>query len=128
MSTTTVSKHCAYMRLWRTARKQAFRDSRGNACERCGSTENLELHHRNPDEKLSNKFWAWREQPREEGLAKCDLLCRKCHFKETVKTRGFYRYAHGTVLCYDKTKCRCELCRTAKAVSDPRRGHGHKRK
>ena len=104
-----------YQRQWRNRRRDEYLARYGNKCGRCGSQDNLEFHHRNRDEKVSHKIWTFSIQRIEAELAKCDLLCMKCHFVETAKERGYYQYVHGTHTCYTKTKCRCELCRAANA-------------
>ena len=52
---------------WWRARKAAIVRYRGERCERCGSTDSLELHHRTY-ERLG------RERPED-----VELLCHRCH-------------------------------------------------
>lgn len=59
---------------------------RGNCCEICGSTKNLDLAHRVPSEKkenmgqlLTRPDYMLNEECKEEE-DKTDLLCRSCHF------------------------------------------------
>jgi|ERR1700676_5646895 hypothetical protein len=57
----------------------------GCKCETCGSQEDLQFHHRDPETKCftladgssfsDQKFW--------NEVLKCELLCRKCHEKLT---------------------------------------------
>jgi hypothetical protein len=62
-------------------------------CRQCGSKERLEIDHKNPDDKVSHAVWSWRKEKREAELAKCQVLCYKCHKRKTAKqmsekTRG----------------------------------------
>lgn len=81
--------------------------SKGGACERCGSSEHLQMHHRDKDQKESHAVWGWRKERRDAELAKCDLLCRKCH----IEHHNQERIRHG--ICRFQTGCRCEVCRAA---------------
>lgn len=67
------------------ARKRAviadYRAARG--CRRCGTTENLHLHHRDPVSKVAevsaliDNRASWTRIMAE--VAKCDVLCAACH-------------------------------------------------
>ncbi len=99
-----------YMRNLRNKRKELARQFLGNKCVNCGSTENLEFDHIDPNNKedvLVNlaarsleKFW--------QEVVKCQLLCRSCHQEKTNRDNGWgvehnqNRYSHG---------CRCNECR-----------------
>lgn len=50
-------------------------------CVDCGSTTNLDFHHRNPEEKSCNVATATMHSFRRfiEEVEKCDVLCRSCH-------------------------------------------------
>lgn len=54
-------------------------------CKECGSWENLELDHVNPEEKESHSIWSWREDRRLAELSKCQVLCYECHKIKTAK-------------------------------------------
>lgn len=62
----------------RKARRKAefFSDK---SCKRCGTTNNLVLHHRNPNNKKDHRIWSWKLERRLEEIAKCDVVCDKCH-------------------------------------------------
>lgn len=78
-----------YQRHWMASRRQAVLDHFGNACQRCGNAERrLEIHHRNPAEKVSHKFYNWAWNRIYPELAKCELLCSDCHM---THTREFLR-------------------------------------
>jgi hypothetical protein len=102
--------------LRKTRRDEAIA-KRGGCCIKCGSTVNLEFHHRNRDEKevSISHIWLGSEKNREKELAKCDLLCTKCHDLETAKERGWGTSPHGTKTSYDHYGCRCKACSSARA-------------
>lgn len=61
----------------------------GGKCVICGSTENLELDHKDPDDKsfTITKLWSVPEDEFKREVKKCRLLCRKDHLKHTGKQR-----------------------------------------
>lgn len=67
-----------WTKLWRKNRKDKWFNEHG-PCQRCGSWNNLEIHHRDPSQKVSNAVWSWSEDRRNVELEKCDVLCRDCH-------------------------------------------------
>lgn len=97
-------------------RAQAIAE-RGGHCLNCGSTLNLEFHHRDRKQKENHRIWSWTVERRKAELAKCDLLCRTCHQKETAREKAEERakHLHGTLASYKSNGCRCENCRTANA-------------
>jgi hypothetical protein len=66
-----------YQREW-IARRRAewFKDKR---CIDCGKTDNLEIDHRDPSQKVSHSIWSWSLERRDEEAAKCDVRCHACH-------------------------------------------------
>jgi 5-methylcytosine-specific restriction endonuclease McrA len=93
------------------------REKLGGRCAQCGSTDELQIDHIAPGTKsfvlskgasVSAKRW-------EEELAKCQLLCSKCHETKTNKDlkRQSGKDKHGTVS--SRRYCACELCRKAHA-------------
>lgn len=97
-----------YQRQWMAQRRAAWLE--GKACGQCGATSDLQIHHRDPAQKVTHALWSWREARRLDELAKCDILCRPCHEEHHAQqTRR-----HGTVSRYSKG-CRCGLCTVAKA-------------
>lgn len=78
----------------------------GHQCIRCGSSENLEIHHVDPTQKqfdLTPEFSRpWKEIQAE--LKKCQPLCNTCHVNE-------HRSTHGSLGMYSHYKCRCQLCK-----------------
>ena len=71
----------------RHARRKLLIEMLGGKCVRCGATERLHFDHINPLEKsfdigrsLDNSMYKL-----EPELAKCQLLCPKCHLDKTFK-------------------------------------------
>ncbi len=83
---------------------------------RCGSIDKLELHHKNPEEKVSHKIWSWSKERREKEAQKCEVLCHKCHREETRRYFGWY-LKHGTTTGYNGYGCRCRACKEANKLS-----------
>jgi hypothetical protein len=79
-----------YTRKWVAARRAAF--FKDKSCVKCGSIERLELDHIDPKQKRrksDHALWSWTEHKRNEEIAKCQVLCHKCHLEKT-KTDGVY--------------------------------------
>lgn len=95
----------------------------GSVCAECGTTNNLQFDHVDSTTKLFDvsvgmrAFKIWFDE-----IKKCQLLCRPCHIKKTIKneeTAGQKKYGslrHGTYTMYMKGKCRCDDCRSAYSV------------
>ena len=63
----------------------------GGKCVECGCTETLEFDHIDPSTKSFN-IAAGYTKPKEvllEEVAKCQLLCQKCHIKKTKRDAKF---------------------------------------
>lgn len=67
----------------RKNRLQEAKDYLGNICWCCGATENLQFDHINPLEKSYNISTNFFRQDVDEELAKCQLLCSRCHLEKT---------------------------------------------
>ena len=80
--------------------RQHFLDYLGGKCECCGTTENLEFDHIDPNSKHLNFTSLIPETPPGypytelvlEEADKCQLLCKSCHEKKT------YTLDHDTIL------------------------------
>jgi len=105
-----INKQREYQRRWLRRRRESFLADK--KCERCNKTSNLELHHRDPDKKISHRVWGWSDKRREKELEKCDTLCVDCH-KEITVDQLTVEHVHGTPYCYRSFDCRCHKCREA---------------
>lgn len=100
-----------YQREWVQKRREKYLKEYG-PCVLCDTEENLEIHHKNPDEKTSHRIWSWSDARIRAELKKCKILCRSCHTKiHTGETRK--SIVHGTRNGYDRHGCRCDLCKQA---------------
>lgn len=97
-----------YQRKWIANRRRAWLAANG-PCVKCGGTTKLQVDHIDPNKKDSHRIWSWSLPRREAELAKCQVLCAKCH---DLKTRGVRQ--HGTQAMYRRLGCRCEKCRAWK--------------
>lgn len=98
-----------YARKWVAARRAAwFADK---VCVVCGTNENLELHHINPETKVSHNIWSWSFVRRDEELLKCEVRCTEHHMVKTKEQLSF-PLIHGTAEGYRKL-CRCRPCTDA---------------
>lgn len=101
---------------WRKAhrieRKKWARSYLGGKCVQCGSKDNLEFDHIDPKTKLFNICSSdlSKDKLRDE-LAKCQLLCKRCHLKKTYT--DWHEPTHGTPSMYTNYKCRCDECKRA---------------
>lgn len=74
-----------YQRKWVAARRLQGLEYLGGCCVKCGSTERLEVDHKDPTEKWSHRIWSYSWKRIYAELDKCRLLCRVCH-EEKSKT------------------------------------------
>ena len=100
------NKQRSYQKTWiRTRRDEYFKNKK---CEWCGSVTRMEIHHEDPKDKIAHAIWSWKKERRDAELAKCIVLCQKCH-------RAFHHppmpLIHGTCNAYREKKCRCKECR-----------------
>jgi hypothetical protein len=111
-----------YVRQWMAKRRAAF--FAGKSCVDCGSTEQLEIDHVDPTQKVAHRIWSWRKDRRELELAKCVVRCRSCHRIKTNRDNGWNR--HG-LNGYEYWHCRCVVCRAANAANQRRKRERRKR-
>ena len=71
------SRQRDYQKAWKRARKAEFLGSA--RCYNCGSTEDLQLHHLDPEQKQSHRIWSWSRERILTELSKCVILCYECH-------------------------------------------------
>jgi hypothetical protein len=88
-------------------------------CVDCGSFKKLEVHHEDKTKKVTHRLWSWSEKRRLEELAKCCVLCKRCHQRRTSRDRRSH-LKHGMRGLY-KLGCRCDLCRWANAEHNRKR-------
>lgn len=101
-----------YMRDYMLARYHERRNSAiiflGEKCVVCGTTENLELDHIDPELKTISlsKMWSCSKEKYDSEIKLCQLLCTEHHKEKTVREKSV---GHGQGLT-GKRNCRCELC------------------
>lgn len=85
-----------YQKQWMSARRQAWIESHG-PCQSCGSSENLEVDHKDPRTKQYEpaQIWSRKAEDREIELAKCQVLCAPCHKRKTL-TEDSFRHPRGS--------------------------------
>lgn len=71
----------------------------GGVCAHCGTTENLEFDHIDPQTKTSpiNALLSYRWERIVEELNKCQLLCSACHLKKSQIDESH--------VCGERVKC-----------------------
>lgn len=79
-----------YQRRWIAKRREDW--FRGQICLHCESSEELELHHQDPTQKVSHRIWSWSKVRREEELRKCVVLCKECHYTQDTRRRSETNY------------------------------------
>lgn len=112
MSYKDLDKQREYQRKWTARRRADF--LQGKKCP-CGSVEKLELHHREPRHKTDHRIWSWTLERRTAEIAKCDVLCRKCH-ENATRIQLERSLQHATEWGYRHHRCRCELCTIAHSL------------
>lgn len=60
---------------WKTKKEKLYRKKKNQYCRKCGSTKNLQVHHKTYKTKYGQSVLF------EESLGKLVVLCRKCHNK-----------------------------------------------
>jgi hypothetical protein len=113
-------------RCW-SRRAQAI-EQLGGKCVICGSTEDLEFDHIDAstvDHRVRGSMWTVSEERLQAELAKCQLLCHKCHREKTIRNKetgggsnriSYELYYHGSARMYLYKKCRCDWCTKAKKL------------
>ena len=61
---------------WRIRKQKLYKDPQNQACQRCGSTKNLQVHHKRYRNKYGKVILF------EEHQSALTVLCRECHEKE----------------------------------------------
>lgn len=114
-----VKKKDYYKDRYNLLKKKVF-DHLGNKCVTCGSTLKLEvdhIDHKNKNFTIFSSTWDRPWEETKEELNKCQLLCKNCHLRKTVKDRNYVFVKdtdiHGTLSSY--RYCKCDQCRKAKS-------------
>jgi 5-methylcytosine-specific restriction endonuclease McrA len=102
-----------YQRQWLARKREKAIHEYGGVCSQCGSSEDLEFDHINPELKARNigAIWSYSWENIRDELAKCQLLCVDCH---KAKTRETSYKGHGCEHRY-RDGCRCQPCKDAHA-------------
>lgn len=98
-----------YIRQWMQRRRDDWMN--GKLCGACGAAEQLQIDHIDPKGKIEHRVWGWTRKRREAELAKCQVLCSRCHHEKTARYNGWKQ--HGTMTMYRNQGCRCDECRRA---------------
>lgn len=91
--------------------RQEWVDANG-PCVKCGSSVDLEVDHIDRSQKAYNPRALWslaeNNQKRIDELAKCQVLCEKCHKEKTREESKTNK--HGTYAMRNTWNCRCDKC------------------
>ena len=103
----------AYQNKWLQNRRAEWIEANG-PCKKCGTWDNLEIDHIDPSEKEVRiaTIWSRKKEFRDAELAKCQVLCKTCHFKKTSKENK--EFGHGTPIKY--ATCDCVVCNQMKNI------------
>jgi 5-methylcytosine-specific restriction endonuclease McrA len=107
-------------------RQQAIK-ALGGRCKQCGSKNDLQFDHIDPESKAFPPFKGWPSNERFwKEVSRCQLLCPPCHEVKTCQDAGKNRAkgGHGSISSY--RYCHCTLCKAAKAAYS-RKLRAHKR-
>lgn len=112
-----LSEQQNYQLNWIRKRRDEWINENG-PCKICGSNEDLEIDHINPNDKEINisRIWSRKKEIRDKELSKCQVLCSDCHWRKTQKQR--YNLIHGTITGYKNYFCRCVLCTKAQVEAN----------
>lgn len=102
-----------YMAKRYTKRREAELSRLGGKCIKCGDTESLHFHHKEPEKKtfgIGCRLAGVAKDKLEEELKLCVLLCESCHRKEHLS-----KHPCGTVHKYWRG-CRCAPCTLANRI------------
>lgn len=106
-------KQREYQRNWVKARRDFWLSENG-PCATCGSRIDLEVDHLDPDTKVTHRVFSWTKEKRDKELAKCQVLCSRCHMDKSISDWGKSPSEHGRCLMY-RRGCRCRPCKDAKS-------------
>ena len=87
----------------------------GGKCAVCGTTEDLQFDHIDPEDKsfdIKGRLTLSDEVKAE--LDKCQLLCGPHHREKSAREQSGFE--HGTTYAWMKKKCDCAVCYAAKRI------------
>ncbi len=122
MSTDREYMRVYMLRRYHRRRNKAIADL-GGKCKQCDSTCNLEIDHIDSKSKsynIAKIMTSGSDKILIAELAKCQILCRKCHEEKSIIDAGNSRAKHGTSSMYTHYKCKCEPCRLARNADSRR--------
>lgn len=94
MPIANAEKRRRYQRRWIKRQRDEWIASQGGACADCGRRDTLQMHHVDPTQKVSHRIWSWSKARRVIELAKCVVLCRRCHrMRHRLPTSRFWAVA-----------------------------------
>ena len=102
----------AYNKNYYYKRRQKLYDYLGGRCVVCGSVEELEFDHIDPNQKAYDIGKNMSLDSIKDELDKCQLLCNTCHIKKTNADKQ--PFTHGTYYAWMRRKCPCNECLVAK--------------
>lgn len=73
-----IEKQRNWQLIWIKKRRIQWLTQNG-PCKQCGSWKQLEVDHIKPETKINHRIWSWAKARRLKELAKCQVLCKKCH-------------------------------------------------
>lgn len=94
MPMATKEEQREYQKRWMAERRQAY--LKGKYCVRCGSIDNLHVHHKDRALKVHHCVWSWSEERRSAELSKCEILCRDCHIQHHREDGAFKTFLGRT--------------------------------
>ncbi len=106
----TIKQKNDYAKKYYIKKIEKYKKYLGGKCMSCGSEDNLEFDHINPNTKeftiTKKPTYSWSVIKKE--LDKCQLLCRECHYKKTKN--NFPVRKHGTWGMIRRGRCKCKIC------------------
>jgi len=87
--------------------------SKNGPCVICGSEEELNIHHMDPDLKTAEKIWGLPFEKREEELSRCIVVCHECHVDIHSSLR---RQKRKTRIHPDRATLLCRHCGEEKPI------------
>jgi hypothetical protein len=82
-----------YAREWIAARRKSYLEKLG-PCKNCGTTEDLQVDHKDRTTKVSHRIWSWATVRLDAELAKCQIFCGDCHRKKSfIHSEGQYDFS-----------------------------------